>query len=272
MPLSMTWKKLVPSPEVSRTALIGETKSLGITISSDVIWRSGGWKILEHGSFHTRGHYKTKKKTMPPFRGNPHQKFTIHICIKFGFPPKKWVIFHDPELHIPPSSKKIHIPPNLEEIESFPEKKNMDNPKATILKCSSRLGWYLGTGPFGGIIKERRFTSTCHTLKPTQQEGFRSQNYLQDSTKARIICVFSHCTSSEHDYRMKYEYLEYIFQPSSQCLSESQKKYTSTKLSAGGMPVSFSGSDLGRQKKKPPSLRGSFQKNDDLYIYEQTFL
>lgn len=165
-----------------------------------------------------------------------------------------------PNFTSPRLQKKYISLPTWRRLKAFLKKKNMDNPKATILKCSSRLGWYLGTGPFGGIIKERRFTSTCHTLKPTQQEGFRSQNYLQDSTKARIICVFSHCTSSEHDYRMKYEYLEYIFQPSSQCLSESQKKYTSTKLSAGGMPVSFSGSDLGRQKKSHQAFEVLFKK------------
>ena len=65
---------------------------------------------------------------------------------------------------------------------------------------------------------------------------------------------------------MKYKYLEYIFQPSSQCLSESQKKYTSTKLSAGGMPVSFSGSDLGRLKSHQ-AFEVLFIKNDDLHIY-----
>lgn len=50
-----------------------------------------------------------------------------------------------------------------------------------------------------------------------------------------------------------------------------QDKYTSTKLSAGGMPVSFSGSDLGRLFPSQADSR-FFLKNDDLYIYQQTFL
>lgn len=90
------------------------------------------------------GSLQNQKKTMPPFRGNPHQKFTIHICIKFGFPPKKWVIFHDPELHIPPSSKKIHIPPNLEEIESFPEKKKHGQSKSYNLEVQQSSWLVLG--------------------------------------------------------------------------------------------------------------------------------
>lgn len=147
---------------------------------------------------------------------------------------------------------------------SWKKKKTCTIQKLQSLMCSkvrfASLGWYLGTRPFGGIIKERRFTSTCHTTKPTQHEGFRSQNYLQDSTKTHIICVFSHCTNSEKDYGVnQIIYLEYIVQQSSQCLSESKKKYTSTKLSAGGMPVSFSGSDLGRLKSHQ-SLRGSKHK------------
>lgn len=147
MPLSMTWKKNAPSPEVSRTAAGRWNKIFGDRlISSHRHLAVGKLEDLEswcydeiHGSF-THG---VILKKIPPknpsnatIQGKSPQKkkFTIQICIKFGFSPKKmgnkkW----SRTSHPPVFKKKLYIPPNLEEIESFPEKKkNMHNPKATI--------------------------------------------------------------------------------------------------------------------------------------------
>lgn len=215
MPLSMTWKRMAPSPEVSRTAAGRWNKIFGDRlISSDVIWRSGSCKIVEAdemmrsmavshmGSLKTPT--KKNKQAMPPLRGNPQKKiYHTNLRQVWILPPKKMAIFHDPELHIPPFLKNIYIYPSQPGGDWKLSWTKHAQSKSYNLSCAASLGWYLGTGPFGGIIKERRFTSTCHTLKPTQQEGFRSQNDLQDSTKARIICVFSHCTSSEQDYGVK---------------------------------------------------------------------
>lgn len=109
MPLSMTWKKLVPSPEVSRTALIGETKSLGITISSDVIWRSGGWKILEHGSF-THGVTTKPKKNNATIQGkSPPKIYHTHLH-QVWIPPKKMSNFSWSRTSHPPVFKKNTYP------------------------------------------------------------------------------------------------------------------------------------------------------------------
>lgn len=125
---------------------VGETKSLGIASSHlIVIWRSGSWKILKAGammrsmavshteSFLKKSHQKTQ--AMPPFRGNRHKKRNLpyKFASSLDSPPKKWVIKNDPELHIPPSSKKNYTSlPTWRRLKAFLKKKNMHNPKATI--------------------------------------------------------------------------------------------------------------------------------------------
>lgn len=154
MPLSMTWKKNAPSPEVSRTAAGRWNKIFGDRlISSHRHLAVGKLEDLEswcydeiHGSF-THG---VIFKKIPPknpsnatIQGKSPQKkkFTIQICIKFGFSPKKmgnkkW----SRTSHPPVFKKKLYIPPNLEEIESFPEKKKHAQSKSYNLWCAAKCG------------------------------------------------------------------------------------------------------------------------------------
>lgn len=253
---------MAPSPEVSRTALIGETKSLGITISSDVIWHgSGGWKILEHGSF-THGVTTKPKKNNATIQGkSPPKIYHTHLH-QVWIPPKKMSNFSWSRTSHPPVFKK-----NTYSSQPGGDWKLSWKKKTwTIQKLQS---WSAAVVLVGTWEQDPLVASSKKGVSPQHATRWNLPNKKASDHKTickiqqrRASFVFFHIAQAQNmiiEWNMS-NYLEYIFQPSSQCLSESQKQYTSTKLSAGGMPVSFSGSDLGRQKKSHQAFEVLFKK------------
>ena len=201
------------------------------------------------------------------------QKKIYHTNLRqvWILPKKQMAIFHDPELHIPPFLKNIYIYIYIYiSLPTWRRLKAFLNKTRTIQKLQSFMcskSWLvLGNRTLWWHHQRKAFHLNMPHVEtyPTRrlQITKRSARFNKGAHHLCFFTLHKLRTGLWSEIELSRIYLSTIIA----MFVRIQKKYTSTKLSAGGMPVSFSGSDLGRLKSHQ-AFEVLNIKNDDLYIY-----